>query len=47
MAVRVREVSRAQWKEQNFEIDRDKVEQESRYDGKWVLRTQPGGLVGR
>jgi transposase len=26
-------------KEQVFEIDRDKVEQESRYDGKWVLRT--------
>jgi len=26
-------------KEQSFEIDRDKVEQESRYDGKWVLRT--------
>lgn len=26
-------------KEQGFEIDRDKVEQEARYDGKWVLRT--------
>lgn len=25
--------------EQGFEIDREKVEQEARYDGKWVLRT--------
>ena len=34
-----RKYLRRKGKEQGFEIDRDKVEQESRYDGKWVLRT--------
>ena len=34
-----RKYLRRKGKEQVFEIDRDKVEQESRYDGKWVLRT--------
>ncbi|MBU2551431.1 MAG: IS1634 family transposase [Proteobacteria bacterium] len=29
---------------QGFEIDREKVEQEARFDGKWVLRTSLGDL---